>query len=384
MINKAEKYISSGTYHSEFKYILVDEFQDISLNRYRLLKALVVNNPSAKLFCVGDDWQSIYRFTGSDVLIMTDFDSHFAPSERLDLEKTFRFDSALCEFSSKFILKNPNQMKKQLTSTTASNEPAVTLLWSEILEDTIQEALSQVDLSEKGNAQIFIIGRYNHQRPTNLSQLQRKFSKLDIQYLTAHSSKGKETDYAIVIGLTSHGYAFPSQIEDDPVLDLVLSKKELVPNAEERRLFYVALTRAKKHVYLVASREHPSTFASEVSSGNYEIIVEGQGEAGVSCPVCKTGHIVPRQGKLGDFYSCSNYPYCTYKPRICPQCSTGFLFESDRLAGYYICSIPGCSFKRLKCPQCQDGYLVLRRGKYSKFFGCSNYPACRFTRPYSR
>lgn len=380
MINKAEMYVSNGTYHSKFKYILVDEFQDISYNRAKLLKALVASNPFAKLFCVGDDWQSIYRFTGSDVSIMTSFDSHFRPSERSDLDRTFRFDEKLCEFSSKFILKNPNQIEKQLTSNKAANDPAVTLLWSETTDDAILKVLDQINLSDKHNTQVFIIGRYNHQRPTCLNQLLTRFPKLNIHYLTAHSSKGKEADYVIIIGLTSHGYAFPSQIEDDPVLEMVLAKKALVPNAEERRLFYVALTRAKKHVFLVASTEYPSTFACEVSSSDYEIVVEGHGEAGIPCPVCKTGRIVPRQGKLGNFHSCSNYPYCEYKPRMCPQCGTGFVFRNDRFPGYYVCSTEGCSFNGLICPHCQNGYLVLRRGRYSKFFGCSNYPACKYTK----
>ena len=381
MINKAEEYVSKGAYHSEFKYILVDEFQDISYNRFKLLKALLANNPSAKLFCVGDDWQSIYRFAGSDVSIMTDFNSYFAPFERLDLDKTFRFDNKLCDFSSKFILKNPNQIKKQLTSHMESADPSVTLLRSEIIEDTILEVLDQIESSEKKGAHVFIIGRYNHQKPTNLRQLRERFPKLDISYITAHSSKGKQSDYVIIIGLTSQGYAFPSQIEDDPLLDLVLAKGEQVPHAEERRLFYVAVTRAKKHVFLIANKENPSTFASEVESGGYEVIIEGRrGEANVLCPDCKTGVIVSRHGKLGDFYSCSNYPYCEYKPRMCPKCGEGFLFQSDRLfAVNYICSNATCSFKRRKCPRCKDGYLIVRSGRYSEFLGCSNYPICRYT-----
>jgi len=384
MINKAERYISKGVYHSKFKYILVDEFQDISYNRFKLMKALLASNPSAKLFCVGDDWQSIYRFTGSDVSIMTNFNDYFKPSEILYLNKTFRFNDKLCEFSSKFILKNPNQIEKQLTSHIKSNNPAVTLLWSETTENTVQEVLDQINLSEKNDTEVFIIGRYNRQRPTNLKQLQKRFSKLNIQYITAHSSKGKEADYVIVIGLTSYGYAFPSQIEDDPVLNMVLAKKESVPNAEERRLFYVALTRAKKHVYLVASREYPSTFASEIISGDYEVIVKGRREeANILCPVCKTGVIVRRHDRSGNFYSCSNYPYCEYKPWVCPSCNEGFLYENPGLgesATYFVCSNRYCSFKSPKCPNCKDGYLVLRKGRYSQFLGCSNYPFCKYTR----
>jgi len=276
MIIKAEKYLTEHMYHSEFKYILVDEFQDMSYGRFRLLKALLDQNPSTKLFCVGDDWQSIYRFTGGDISIMTDFDRYFNPSERLELDKTFRFDNKLCDFSTRFVLKNPNQTKKRLTSDKESIDPSVTLLWNETDEDTISEILTRIDTFEEKGAEVFIIGRYNHQKPSNLTQFRKEHPKLSINYTTAHSSKGKQSDYVIVIGLTSQGYAFPSQIEDDPVLDLVLAKKERIPNAEERRLFYVAVTRTKKHVYLVASRNYPSTFASEIEKGEYEVTIEGR------------------------------------------------------------------------------------------------------------
>jgi len=274
MINRAEVHLAKGMYKSGFKYILVDEFQDISQSRFRLLRTLLEQNPLVKLFCVGDDWQSIYRFTGSDVSLMTDFDNHFYPSERLELRETFRFDSNLCDFSSKFILKNPNQIKKHLTSDAEKRSQSVTLLWSEKTDDMILEVLQRIESSEERNATVFIIGRYNHQRPPTLSQLRKQHPKLAIKYLTAHSSKGKEADYVIIIGLTSRGYAFPSQIEDDPLLDLVLTKKELIPNAEERRLFYVAVTRAKKQVYLIADIKSPSTFVCEIATSDYEIVVE--------------------------------------------------------------------------------------------------------------
>jgi len=274
MINRAEEYLTRGLYCPKLKYILVDEFQDISHGRFRLLKTLLDQNSFTKLFCVGDDWQSIYRFTGSDVSFMIDFDRHFYPSERLDLGKTFRLDSKLCDFSSKFILQNPNQIKKQLTSDVEVAAPSVTLLWSESGEDKISEALKRIEASGEKHVTVFIIGRYNYQRPTNLSQLRKRHRKLSINYMTAHSSKGKEADYVIVIGLTARGYAFPSQIEDDPLLDLVLTRKEPIPNAEERRLFYVSMTRAKKHVYLIADAKNPSSFVREIESGDYEVILE--------------------------------------------------------------------------------------------------------------
>lgn len=381
MIIKAEEYLKNGKCNLKFRHILVDEFQDISQSRNRLLKALVQQNKNVKLFCVGDDWQSIYRFTGSDISLMTDFDQHFNPSERLSLCTTFRFDDQLCEFSNKFILKNPNQIKKRLNSRQKSSDPSVTLVWKESGDDKISAILK--DISDlKKRAKVFIIGRYNHQEPKNFFQFRETYPNLDIRFTTAHSSKGREADYVIVIGLTCRGYAFPSQIEDDPILDLVLSRKEAASNAEERRLFYVAVTRARKHVYLIASKKNPSSFAREIEKGDYKIAIEGISEGNVACPECKTGVILARKGRHDIFFSCSNYPYCRYKPNLCLQCRRGFLHKQERnqFAEYYVCSNPECSFEATKCPWCQNGYLVERSGRYSKFYGCSNYPTCEYTR----
>jgi DNA helicase-4 len=375
MITRAEEYVSSGRYVSSYKYVLVDEFQDISYGRYKLLKALVDQNPEAKLFCVGDDWQSIYRFTGSDISIMTDFDDHFNPSERLSLDKTFRFDNKLCAFSSKFIQKNPNQIKKEMTTQTVSELPAVSLLWSDEPEYSMEGILR--DLNDRvEHASVYIIGRYNHLEPERLPWFKREFGNLEVDFITAHSSKGVQRDYIIVTGLTSMGYAFPSQIEDDPILELVLAKKENVPNAEERRLFYVAITRARKHVYLIASERTPSIFAVEVATDGYEIVLYGQrGISEGNCPICRNGVILHRQGDYGEFYSCSNYPYCTYRPRKCPRCGVGVVIESS---SDYVCTNETCSFRAKKCPQCDDGFLVERQG-YSRFLGCINFPDCEYT-----
>jgi len=375
MITRAEEFVSSGRYVSNYKYILADEFQDTSYGRYKLLKALVDQNPEAKLFCVGDDWQSIYRFTGSDISIMTDFDDHFNPSKILSLDKTFRFNNKLCAFSSKFIQKNPNQIKKELTTQTVSELPAVSLLWSDEPEYSMEGILR--DLNDRvEHASVYIIGRYNHLEPERLPWFKREFENLEVDFITAHSSKGVQRDYVIVTGLTSLGYAFPSQIEDDPILELVLAKKEKVSNAEERRLFYVAITRARKHVYLIASERTPSIFAVEVATDGYEIVLYGQrGISEGNCPICRTGVILHRQGDYGEFYSCSNYPYCKYRPRKCPRCGVGVVIESS---SDYVCTNETCSFRAKKCPQCDDGFLVERQG-YSRFLGCINYPDCEYT-----
>jgi len=374
MINKATNLVRQGKYLSRFKYILVDEFQDISQSRYRFLKSLL-DQYDSKLFCVGDDWQSIYRFTGSDLSIMLDFQEHFDFCERNCLEQTFRFSDKLCEFSTKFILQNPNQIKKSITSHKKENEPAVTLIKGE-MKNVLGSILSSINQRDGERKTVFIIGRYNYLEPENLYQIAKMYPKLTIEFSTAHSSKGLEADYVIIVGLTSGEYGFPCQIMDDPILNLVLAKRDSFPNAEERRLFYVSMTRAKKHVYLVVDDYYSvSSFVSEIQQEGYEIEIVGRFQRTLNCPICKTGWIVLRSGQYGEFYSCSNYPYCEYRPKRCPKCQKGFLYKKELK---YHCSDSSCSFEANSCPFCNDGYLVLKKGKHGHFYGCSNYPKCSY------
>lgn len=374
MISSTTTLINNKTYASRFKYILVDEFQDISQSRYRFLKALLDQN-DATLFCVGDDWQSIYRFTGSDLAIMLEFEKHFGFSETTLLTETFRFNNKLCEFSTKFILQNPNQIKKTLISKDREDKPAVTVIIDKT-ENVLTDLIDEIDQKCGDGEDIFIIGRYNNLEPKNLNEIAKAHPKLTIKYTTAHSSKGLEADYVILLGLTTGEYGFPCQIMDDPLLNLVLAKQDPFANAEERRLFYVSITRAKKHVYLVADDSYRySTFISEIQQNGYEITISGEGEKTQSCPLCKTGKIVLRTGEYGEFHSCSNYPYCEYVPKKCPTCQGGFLY---RKASKYLCSNDTCSFNAEACPACNGGYLVLRKSRHGPFYGCSNYPKCNY------
>ena len=374
MINKAISFVKDGKYESGFKYILVDEFQDISQSRYRLLKSLIDNN-EAKLFCVGDDWQSIYRFTGSDLSIMVYFEKNFGFSETSFLQETFRFDSRLCDFSSTFILQNPIQIKKTIASERKEERPAVTIVEDET-EQSIKKIISKIAEGSVAKETVFIIGRYGFVKPENLFRLKREFPDLAIEFTTAHSSKGLEADYVILVGLTSGEYGFPCEIADDPVLNLVLADQDAFSNAEERRLFYVAVTRARKHVYLVVDKKtNVSSFVSEIKHGEYEVNYFGERTRVSYCPKCRTGEIVPKNGKYSVFYSCNNFPYCEYIAKKCPKCKNGFL--EKKIMDYY-CSDPNCHFHTDVCPSCDDGYLVRRRGRNGGYFyGCSNFPSCK-------
>jgi len=386
MIKRATKYLNKQSFPSDYKYILVDEFQDISQSQYHLIRSMLDKAPSCKLLAVGDDWQSIYRFTGSDLSIMTNFPENFGFAEQMYLDQTFRLNDKICDFSSKFIMKNRDQIPKTLNVTRTVDSPAITIVWSKgdnkrQQKKNLLECLDEINSIEKDKTSVFIIGRYRFLKPQNIRSIQKKFPQLDIKYLTAHGSKGKQADYVIVVDLKSDRLGFPCKIQDDPVLNLVLAKEDTYPDAEERRLFYVAITRARKQVYLLADPEYPSSFIKEVLRDDYEYNVAREHEFSmIHCPDCETGFIIKRE-RLGKFFSCNNYPYCEYKAKTCPECNDGFLYHAQNRSEYQ-CSNERCNFNAQVCPRCKDGYLV-EREKYTKFLGCSNYPACRYTRALS-
>jgi len=376
MISLSEEYLKEKENLVNYRYVLVDEFQDISQSRHRLLSTVLKQNPDCKLFCVGDDWQSIFRFTGSDMTLMKDFEQHFGYTKLMFLEKTFRFNDKICEFSSKFIMQNPNQIPKKLEAIENIEKQTVKILISEDEAETVNKILEEINSKSLYSQEVFIIGRYNNQKPEYLRKVQAKYRRLQIKFITAHKSKGTETDYVILIGMKSGVYGFPCQIEDDPLLDLVLSKEDNFPHSEERRLFYVAVTRAKKEAYLIASKRSVSQFIVEALTQDYSVQVTGEALGKTRCPECETGYIEIVEGGYSPFYACSNYPYCQYRPPKCPKCENGFLTKTA--PSNYNCVNDYCGFKAKVCPKCKEGYLYVQSGPYSDFVGCSNYPDCKY------
>jgi DNA helicase-4 len=391
MIIQATGIIKNGDFTSRYKYVLVDEFQDISQSRYKFLKSLLDQGDECKLFCVGDDWQSIYRFTGSDLSIMTDFKKHFGFNEILYLDETFRNNNSLSDFSSRFIMKNPSQYRKNIRARPVDYQ-AISVVWYDDLNQGILDTIQTIDSIEDSPTEVLVLGRYNQEfykeidrsifkdysRPYQRPMDDQPTLTLDIEYLTIHRSKGREADYVILIGLRSGTYGFPCEIEDDPVLKLVLSQEEMFPNAEERRLFYVGVTRAKKKVFLLADRSAISSFISETIQDSENVPVIGEEPNTVECPSCGKGFI---NKNLKSSHYCSNLA-CNYKPLTCPKCGSGFLYQDPVNVSSYICS--RCTFTARICPSCNEGYLVIHE-KAGRFWGCSNYipKGCRFTEPIS-
>tara|TARA_R110002049_G_scaffold185921_4_gene354202 strand:- start:263 stop:3658 length:3396 start_codon:yes stop_codon:yes gene_type:complete len=341
MINMATNLISNTQFSSPFKYIIIDEFQDISQSRYHLIKALLDQKPNTKLFCVGDDWQSIYRFAGSDIGVFTGFSEYFETStisgfkrktNKSYIEHTYRFDNKLIDLSSNFILKNPNQIEKSLKSNKQSKLNPLTINKYNDAErngneahKVLNQALDEIVKKEKDNdVSILLLGRYDFERRIidDSSHITKQYNKLlnsydyiykenhnlKINFLTVHTSKGLEADYIIILNGNSGTYGFPSEISDDPLLNFLLSKADQFPNGEERRLFYVAMTRAKKHVHILSSYEYPSKFVTEIEAN--EPITS------LKCGWCDNGKLIERKGPYGYFYACNNFHYCNYTKKI--------------------------------------------------------------------
>jgi DNA helicase-4 len=387
MINQATEMVHQNKHSSKFKYILVDEFQDTTQSQYRLLKSLLTQN-NARLFCVGDDWQSINRFAGGDLSVMTEFESNFGSSERNLIQETHRFCDKLCVFSTKFILANPNQIKKTITSKQKQSSPAVTII-SERTETALENIVSQIDQNPEKKTNVLIMNRYKEiGKPSNLEALSKNNPNISIEYSTVHRAKGLTVDYAIVVGLKGGIMGFPCQIEDDPLLNLVHACHEYFPHAEERRLFYVALTRAKKHVYLVVDDpSYVSQFVTEIQDNGFEVNDNLRRTKPIHCPRCKTGFTLWKLKSIirpDDVYKgwgeCSNASYCDYRPRSCPECRSGFLYKKGLM---FNCSNEICSYQEKACPECEDGHLVprTRRSDGEEFLGCSNFgvTACTHT-----
>ena len=381
MINRATDLVESGRYRSPFGYLMVDEFQDISPARARLLKALLDNSPDAQLFAVGDDWQAIYRFGGSDIAVMREFEAWFGDYLRIDLETMFRTYDRIAEVATDFVLRNPTQIRKTVRPMRKADRPAVHLgLPEQEGPSLLMEALDRIAEDagrHDGTSSVLLLGRYRHLRPQNMGRLAQRYPGLRFAYRTVHRSKGLEADYAVVLGLCSGKHGFPAEIADDPLLDLVLAAPEAYPNAEERRLLYVAITRARRQVYLLAEGGPPSSFARELIDGRYDVNVFGrllQGD--VSCPQCKEGRLErrenPRSGST--FYGCSNWPYCRHTEPPCPSCGIGLAVKAGSA---HRCR--DCGELLEGCPDC-DGWLETRMGRYGRFLGCSNWPGCGYTR----
>lgn len=378
----------------DFKYIIVDEYQDISRQRFDLTKELAAVT-DAKIIAVGDDWQSIYAFSGSDITLFTKFAEKMGYAKLLKIVNTYRNAQEVIDIAGNFIQKNTAQVQKELVSPKRIADPVIIYTYDSTMKSTkddnrsganyalsraVEVALEQIMAYNKAegkpaNSNILLLGRFGFDgdslersglfeytsRGSKLRSV--KYPRLDITFMTAHSSKGLGYDNVIVINGRNETYGFPSKIEDDPVLKFVVKEDHSIEYAEERRLFYVAMTRTKNRVFCIAPEQNPSEFLLEIKRDYKNVVLRGSWNEQEYhpayrniCPIC--GY--PLQFKYKNAYGLRLY-ICTNEPEICS-------FITNDLSGK--------KMQIQKCGQCADGYLIVKRsnnGVASPFLGCTNY-----------
>ena len=332
MIHQAIGVLQSGRYYHDYDYVIVDEYQDISSPRFKLLKVMRETH-QFKLFCVGDDWQSIYRFNGSDVDYIINFEKYWGPSGICRIERTYRFSDPLMTRSSDFICTNEMQIRKSLRG--PEGRTFLSIIDEKNHNDSVAAIKEKMKTFPESSSVLFL-GRYRH----DIAKLDFQFDwkpiageqyykvidddrpDLDIRFMTIHGSKGLQADYVIVLNNQKGEYGFPSLRKEC----IVLSKHLSSPNEnlqEERRLMYVAMTRSRKGTYLLTSKKHESLFILELQCHRAEVQktnVNAKKESvrdPLVCPRCG-GRLVLRRGPYGEFYGCSNYSRikCEYKRKI--------------------------------------------------------------------
>ena len=265
MIVYAKELIKKHGFRNNYKYILIDEYQDISKIRFELILE-ILKNTNAKLMCVGDDYQAIYGFSGSNLNIFLDFFKYFPSGVRIDIKNTYRNSYELIKTSVKFIKKNPFQLRKNIKAKFLLKNPIVLVYYDDFIK-TYNNLFNYLYLEKVRN--ILVLARYNK----DLEEVKEiEHSGIDIRYLTVHMAKGLEEENVVLIKFSNDYLGFPSKIQDNRLLSFINSVNEDIPYAEERRLFYVALTRCKKRIYILVPRGNPSIFLKEIKSSCVELL----------------------------------------------------------------------------------------------------------------
>ncbi len=275
MINKANKIIEKQEKPKlKYKYIIIDEYQDISNSRFKLIKN-ISEKINSKIIVVGDDWQCIYSFAASNINLFTQFKKNVDYCEILRITKTYRNSQQLIDIAGKFIQQNKNQIKKELKSNKMQKEPIKILTYkkNEKQRKTI-EAIEYLIKKYGPQKNILILGRYTFDKNKIIDNkiiiekegtiIYKKQPQIKINYMTIHSSKGLGYDNVILINASDEKLGFPSKIKTDPILEDLMTNDRTIRYSEERRLFYVALTRTKNEIIIITPKSNASKFVTEI------------------------------------------------------------------------------------------------------------------------
>lgn len=355
----------------DYKYLIIDEYQDISNQRYNLISSLA-KLYDAKIMAVGDDWQTIYSFAGADINLFRDFKKYVENAKRIPIKNTYRNSQELIDIAGEFIQKNKSQIKKELKSTKHLQNPLEIYIYDDskkIVEDyasakAISEVITKIT-SVYPNHKILLLGRYNRDKEILLytdffteyrGKIKSKVNdKADITFLTVHKSKGLGFDDVILINGADKLYGFPSKVEDKPVIKLLKNNiEDNIDYAEERRLFYVAMTRTKNKFYIIVPQSKKSIFVKEIS--RYNNVIEHK-------------EIIKYNSRVKTNYKC-------------PKCANNLYMINYKNTDFYIykCENKKCTFQTMfpkeleeleKCPICGEIVTYRYTNKYNeKIYKC--------------
>lgn len=329
LINKATEHVKEYGFNKKINYIIVDEFQDTSLSRFSLINT-IKEKTNAKLIVVGDDWQSIYRFSGCDLSLFVNFDKYVNHHQKIFISETHRNSQQLVNIAGNFIMKNKKgQITKHLKSTINDNQPIHLYYYYKDIKNALDMAIN--DLKQLGCKNIGVLGRnksdikwFDFGKNVNLKSkqyidLSSYYKDINIKFCTVHKSKGLEFDGTIIVNMKNFIAGFPNKMSDDPILSYVTATQNDYLYEEERRLFYVALTRTKTKTCILVPNRQPSTFVEEIvdDNGDNMLVTICEPDYNLTnhrCPICKKGKLVVRKNNVygNEFLGCINYPKCTY------------------------------------------------------------------------
>ena len=236
-------------------------------------------------------------FTGADIRLITEFPARFGDTALTRLDKTFRFNNSIGEVASRFVMQNPGQLAKTLTPHVRVDTPAVTLVNSDDAQ-ALNTVLAQLAALAESATSVYLLARYHSLLPDPhaQAQLRRRWPQLDIEALTFHASKGKEADHVLILGLHQGPIrAFPPTGPATRCNNACCPAPEAFEHAEERRLLYVALTRARHSAWLLSSPVRESVFVTELRREGYPMAQLTLPQAPVMpatpCPRCRTGRL---------------------------------------------------------------------------------------------
>lgn len=377
MIIKAITTVNNGGFKPKWTHILVDEFQDISAARMEFLNSLITNSDFPRLTVVGDDWQSIYRFSGGKLELTTQFESLVGSCSTTMLQKTFRYNDSIALTAGEFVMQNPEQYIKKVITHTHVDSSQVYLLDSQVsdhenLELKTVQVIQKI-LKNDPNASVAVLARYRYLLENTKEEVSKNIQNKNIKYWTFHGSKGLEADYCVLIGFFQGKTGFPNENKEEAVVEALLPSLDTFEHSEERRLLYVGITRSKKKSYLIADPRATSVFINELLSPKFNLHIASktfneQYREIFKCHSCTTGYFKMRTGEFGDFYSCTSGSVCKSKPRICTKCGSPSVDDREKS----VCNNTNCREIIKICNVCGRP-MIKRKGIFGEFFGCTGY-----------